>query len=169
GIFHESLNLAAVWNLPVLYVCENNHWQAFVHRNETMLHPHISPRAAGYGMEGLTVDGNDVEAVLAAASDAAAKVRETRRPFLLETYTYRLRGHLEPDDQSYVDPAELAHWRGEDPILRMRLRLQEKGLLQPAGFAAMEARCREVMDGAEAFASDSPFPELSELTTDVYA
>ncbi len=169
GIFHESLNLAAVWNLPILYICENNHWQAFVHRDETMVGTHIAPRAAAYGMEGLTVDGNDVEAVYAAAKEAAAKVRETGKPFLLETYTYRLRGHLEPDDQSYVDPAELAHWRGEDPILRMRHRLQEQGRLTPEGFAELQARCAAAMDQAELFASSSPFPELAELTTDVYA
>ena len=77
GIFHESVNLAAVWNLPVLYICENNEWQAFVHRRETMLIDHISARAAGYGIEGLTVDGNDVEAVYKAAAEAIRKIRET--------------------------------------------------------------------------------------------
>lgn len=169
GIFHESLNLAAVWQLPVLYVCENNHWQAFVHRNETMLGDRISPRAAGYGVEGLTVDGNDVEAVLAAAKDAAAKVRATRRPFLLETYTYRLRGHMEPNDQSYVDPAELALWRAEDPILRMKRSLLDRGLATEAGLADMAARAREAMEAAAAFASASPFPDPAELLTDVYA
>src|SRR3954464_14120069 len=87
GVFHESLNLAAVWKLPVLYVCENNQWQAFVHRKETMTGDHISARAAGYGMEGRTVDGNDVEAVHAAAIEAISTIRETGKPFLLETYT----------------------------------------------------------------------------------
>ena len=112
GIFHESVNLAAVWKLPVLYVCENNQWQAFVHRRETMLVDHIATRAAAYGIEGTTVDGNDVEAVHDAATrEAVADIRETRKPFLLETYTYRLRGHFEPDDQAYVDPAELAAWK----------------------------------------------------------
>ncbi len=169
GIFHESLNLAAVWDLPVLYVCENNHWQAFVHRNETMIGNHIAPRAAGYGVESLTVDGNDVEAVYAAAREAAAKVRATRKPFLLETYTYRLRGHMEPNDQSYVDPVELAHWRGEDPIRRMKLRMRELGLITTEDLEAMEAAARTRMDDAAAFALASPYPDPSELTTDVYA
>jgi pyruvate dehydrogenase E1 component alpha subunit len=169
GIFHESVNLAAVWGLPVLYVCENNHWQAFVHRKETMLGAHVAPRAAGYGVESLTVDGNDVEAVHAAAADAARRVRETSRPFLLETYTYRLRGHMEPEDMSGVDPQELAHWWGQDPIARMKRRLLERGELTQAGFEAMEAEAGAAMDRAEAFASASPMPAAEELTTEVYA
>jgi pyruvate dehydrogenase E1 component alpha subunit len=89
-------------------VCENNQWQAYVHRRETMLTDRIATRAAAYGIEGITVDGNDVLAVHAAAIEAAAKVRKTRKPLLLETYTYRTRGHYEPDDLGYVDPKELS-------------------------------------------------------------
>ncbi len=169
GIFHESLNLASVWNLPVLYVCENNQWQAFVHRKETMLGDHIAPRAAGYGIEAVTVDGNDVEAVFEAAAAAVAKVRTTRRPFLLEATTYRQRGHMEPHDQSYVDPAEIAAWRAKDPIDRQKARLLERGDLTPEELADLEARARRALDDAAAFASGSPFPDPSELTTDVYA
>lgn len=169
GIFHESLNLASVWNLPVLYVCENNQWQAFVHRKETMLGDHIAPRAAGYGIDAVTVDGNDVEAVFEAAAAAVAKVRTTRRPFLLEATTYRQRGHMEPHDQSYVDPAEIAAWRAKDPIDRQKARLLERGDLTPEELAGLEARARRALDDAAAFASGSPFPDPSELTTDVYA
>ena len=169
GIFHEALNLAAVWKLPVLFVCENNEWQAFVHRRETMLTEDISSRAAAYGIEGRTVDGNDVEAVLAAATEAAAKVRETQMPFLLETKTYRLRGHFEPDDQGYVDRAELASWKARDPIAALRARLLESGALTAEGAAAIEARVGERLDSAFAFAADSPWPSLDELTTHVYA
>jgi TPP-dependent pyruvate/acetoin dehydrogenase alpha subunit len=169
GIFHESLNLAAVWNLPILYVCENNQWQAYVHRNETMLGDHISNWAKGYGMESRTVDGNDVEAVHAAAIEAAAHVRDTRKPFLLETYTYRLRGHFEPDDQSYVDPQELASWRAKDPIETMQTRLLERRTLTTADIRQMEQRVSAAIEQAVSFANASPFPELAELTTDVYA
>ncbi|HEX7646845.1 MAG TPA: thiamine pyrophosphate-dependent dehydrogenase E1 component subunit alpha [Noviherbaspirillum sp.] len=169
GIFHESLNLAAVWNLPVLYVCENNQWQAFVHRNETMLGNHISPRAASYGIEGRTVDGNDVEAVHAAAIEAIARIRETGQPYLLETYTYRLRGHYEPDDQGYVDKQELASWRNKDPIETMQQRLVERKQLDAAGIAAMEERVRHTIEEAAAFAAASPFPAASEVATEVYA
>lgn len=169
GIFHESLNLASVWNLPVLYVCENNQWQAFVHRKETMLGDHIAPRAAGYGVEALTVDGNDVEAVFQAAMAAVAKVRSSRRPFLLEATTYRQRGHMEPNDQSYVDPAELAAWRAKDPIDRQKARLLARGALDAAAIADLERQARQAIEDAAAFAAASPFPDVSELTTDVYA
>ncbi|MBI1751673.1 MAG: thiamine pyrophosphate-dependent dehydrogenase E1 component subunit alpha [Acidobacteria bacterium] len=169
GIFHESLNLASVWNLPVLYVCENNQWQAFVHRKETMTGDHVGPWAAAYGMDHLTVDGNDVEAVLEAATCAAAQVRQTRRPFLLEASTYRQRGHMEPHDQSYVDPAEIEAWLAKDPIDRLSARLLDAGELTPQGLEALRLQAREAMNAAAAFAQASPFPDPSELTTDVYA
>lgn len=169
GVFHESLNLAAVWNLPVLYVCENNQWQAFVRRSETMLIDRISDRAAAYGMEGMTVDGNDVQAVGAAAADIVATMRRTRKPFLLETATYRMRGHYEPDDQAYVDKQELAAWAGRDPILMLSRRLLDGGTLTTADVAAVQARVDATVAGAVAFAANSPFPDAAELTADVYA
>lgn len=169
GIFHEALNLAAVWKLPVLFVCENNEWQAFVPRRETMLVENIASRAAAYGIEGLTVDGNDAEAVFAAATDAVARIRRTRMPFLLETKTYRLRGHFEPDDQGYVDKAELASWKARDPIPALRSRLVESGALTAEEATEMERRVSERLDAAFAFAAGSPWPSLDQLTTDVYA
>lgn len=168
GIFHESLNLAAVWNLPILYVCENNQWQAYVHRRETMHVNHISTRASAYGIEGFTVDGNDVEAVHAAATDAVARVRTTRKPFLLENYTYRLRGHFEPDDQSYVDPQELSEWAAKDPIDRLKGKLLEKQILTSTEVEQMEQRVQQTIERALSFANSSPFPELAELNTNVY-
>jgi pyruvate dehydrogenase E1 component alpha subunit len=167
GIFHESLNLAAVWNLPILYVCENNQWQAYVHRKETMLADHVSDFAKPYGVQSKTVDGNDVEAVMAAAKEAAAYVRKYRKPFLLETYTYRLRGHMEPDDQAYVDPNELAAWKRKDPIQTLQARLA--GELDPSELAEIAARVRLTIEEAAAFALESPYPSFDELTTDVYA
>jgi len=169
GVFHESLNLASVWNLPILYVCENNQWQAYVHRRETMVNDHVSAWAAGYGMASRTVDGNDVEAVHAAAAQAVAAIRETGKPFLLETWTYRQRGHYEPDDQAYVDPQELAQWRAKDPIASMQKHLLWQGGIDDAGIAAMQARVDERIAGAVDFACNSPFPEPRELHTDVYA
>jgi len=169
GIFHESVNLAAVWSLPVLYVCENNQWQAYVARRETMLVDHISERAAGYGIEGLTVDGNDVEAVHAAAREAVSKVRTTRKPYLLETYTYRQRGHFEPDDQAYVDKEELASWKKRDPIDRLHGKLLQTGALDEAAVEKISRRVQERVEAAVAFAEESPYPAPEELTTDVYA
>ena len=169
GIFHESLNLAAVWDLPVLYVCENNQWQAFVHRKETMLVDHISSRAAMYGMPGRTVDGNDVEAVYEATREAVRTIQEAKKPFLLETFTYRLRGHYEPDDQAYVDKQELADWAGKDPIARLTAKLVGGGAVSQADVDAMRARAQAAVARGLDFATSSPFPDASELTTDVYA
>ena len=169
GIFHESLNLAAVWNLPILFVCENNQWQAFVHRKETMLNDHVSDWAPRYGMQARTVDGNDVEAVGAAARDAVAYIRKNRKPYFLETYTYRLRGHFEPDDQAYVNPNELAAWKLKDPITTLEAKLLGSGTLTNDELAEMKQRVARTIESAAAFADASPYPTFDELTTDVYA
>lgn len=169
GSFHESLNLAALWNLPILYVCENNHWQAFVHRREAINHEYVADWAAGYGIPAQTVDGNDVAAVLAAATAAVAQVRESSRPFLLETYTYRSRGHFEPDDQGYVDPAERAAWLARDPIALCREALIAEGRLTPGQAAASADRAASRIAIARAFADASPFPAADAMARDVYA
>lgn len=169
GRFHESLNLAAVWGLPILYVCENNEWQAFVHRRETMVGDSIAGWAAPYGIDHASVDGNDVEQVRAIAAEAVATVRAGSRPFLLETRTYRLRGHFEPDDQAYVDPQELAAWQARDPLPQMEARLLASGLCDAATIAAMKAEAEARVAAGYAYAIDSPYPGVAELTTDVYA
>jgi pyruvate dehydrogenase E1 component alpha subunit len=169
GIFHESVNLAAVWELPILYVCENNQWQAYVHRKETMLTDHVSEWAKGYGIASRTVDGNDVEAVAEAAREAVAYIRANRKPFFLETYTYRLRGHMEPDDQKYVDPAELASWKQRDPIAMLERKLLVDGVLSSVELAAMKVNVVKRVEDAAAFALESPYPSIDQMTTDVYA
>lgn len=169
GIFHESLNLAATWKLPILYVCENNQWQAFVHRRETMPIEHIRTWADAHGIESVTVDGNDADAVHAAAVQAVATIRATGRPYFLECDTYRLRGHFEPDDQAYVDAAELAAWRARDPIAQLTRRLLAEYVVAGGELASIEQRVRDTIAAGFAFAQRSPFPSTSELTTDVYA
>ncbi|HVR39811.1 MAG TPA: thiamine pyrophosphate-dependent dehydrogenase E1 component subunit alpha [Thermoanaerobaculia bacterium] len=169
GIFHESINLAAVWNLPILFVCENNQWQAFVHRRETMLTDHISNWARPYGIEARTVDGNDVDAVRDAATDAVKQIRATRKPYFLETYTYRLRGHMEPDDQAYVDPIELKSWKQRDPIAAFERKLLLDGVITASELDALHARVQHEVDDAAAFALASPYPSFDQMTTDVYA
>jgi TPP-dependent pyruvate/acetoin dehydrogenase alpha subunit len=163
GIFHESLNLARMWKLPVLYVCENNQWQAYVRRDETMPHARVTPWAAAHGMPAAHVDGMDAEAVHAAAQDAVAYVRRTRSPMFLEVESYRLRGHFEPDDQAYVDAAELARWRARDPIATLRAKLD------PSISESVAQRVRARIEAGLAFAAASPAAALEELTTDVYA
>ncbi|TDP73177.1 thiamine pyrophosphate-dependent dehydrogenase E1 component subunit alpha [Roseateles toxinivorans] len=169
GIFHESLNLAVTWQLPVLYICENNQWQAFVRRDETMPHEHVRPWAEGHGLPALTVDGNDVETVHAATLAAAEQVRRTGKPYFLELNTYRTRGHFEPDDQSYVPPAELARWKARDPIALQRDRLLASGQLGHGEYAHIEHRVAALVEAAFSYAQTSPWPDLRELTTDVYA
>jgi len=169
GVFHESLNLAAVWNLPILYVCENNQWQAFVSRKEAMAARRVADHASAYGIASRTVDGNDVLAVHGAAADAARLIRDTRRPFLLEVDTYRLRGHFEPDDQAYVDRDELAFWQSRDPIRMLTDRLLAEGRLSHSDYASMEQRVHAKLEAAMRFAQASPMPNVTELLTDVYA
>jgi pyruvate dehydrogenase E1 component alpha subunit len=169
GIFHESVNLAVTWRLPVLYVCENNQWQAFVRRDETMPMANVADWVRGHGIDARTVDGNDVEAVFQAALEAAAFIRATGKPFFLELTTYRQRGHFEPDDQAYVDRDELASWKARDPIALLRERLLRQATVAPAELEHMRQRVDTVVEAALAFAKASPFPDLRELATDVYA
>ncbi len=165
GSFHESLNLAAVWKLPILYVCENNQWQAFVHRRETMSMDHISTWAAAHGIETVTVDGNDVEAVYRAARAGIAHIKATGQPYFLENYTYRLRGHYERDDQGYVDKSELAAWRTRDPIDQLQAKLQ----LSAGEAQVLRDRVSARIEDAWSQAIEAPYPAISELITDVYA
>jgi len=169
GIFHESLNLAAQWRLPILYVCENNQWQAFVRRDEAMPIEHIRTWAAAHAVESGTVDGNDVEAVHVAARKAVAAIRATGRPHFLEIETYRMRGHFEPDDQAYVDPAELAAWRARDPIDLASKRLLDAGATSRDELDRMRQRVDAVIEAAALFADGSAWPDPRELSTDVYA
>jgi pyruvate dehydrogenase E1 component alpha subunit len=115
------------------------------------------------------VDGNDVEVVLDAAQNAIDYVRTMRRPYLLETYTYRLRGHMEPDDQAYVDKNELASWKRRDPIALIESRLLTSGIATQKEIDAIKERAAKRIEDAAAFAIESPYPSFDELTTDVYA
>lgn len=169
GIFHESLNLAVQWELPLLFVCENNQWQAYVHRRETMPEDAIASWARGHGLPSVTLDGNDAEAVHAGAVEAVGQVRASGRPQFLELVTYRQRGHFEPDDQAYVDPAELNDWLARDPVRIQRERLLAQGLLDDAALSAMEQRIAERVEAAVTFAEDSPWPAPGSLLDHVYA
>lgn len=169
GIFHESLNLAVQWELPLLFVCENNQWQAFVHRLETMPDDGILSWARGHGLPVERVDGNDVEAVREAAARAAAGIRADGKPRFLELVTYRLRGHVEPDDQSYVDANELDRWRQRDPIHVLGERLLAEGAIDDSGLSAMARRVQERVEAAAASAQASSWPAPETLTDYVYA
>jgi pyruvate dehydrogenase E1 component alpha subunit len=169
GIFHEAVNLAVTWELPLLFVCENNQWQAFVARRETMPGEHVADWVAGHGIAARVVDGNDVDAVHAAACDAVAAIRADSRPRLLELTTYRQRGHYEPDDQAYVDADERARWLQRDPIATATRRLLTDGVVGPGELLHLHQRVDATVAAALSFAQNAPWPDVAELTTDVYA
>lgn len=169
GIFYEALNLAVHWRLPLLFVCENNQWQAYVHRRETMAEDAIGRWVAGHGLPIRTRDGNDVEAVHAAAAEAVDAIRAGDGPRFLELSTYRLRSHLEPDDHAYVDPDELARWSQRDPLDRQRTRVLEQGFADASDLAAMQACIDRRIDEAAAFAEASPWPDPATLLDNIYA
>jgi acetoin:2,6-dichlorophenolindophenol oxidoreductase subunit alpha len=130
GVFHETVNLAALWKLPLLFVCENNGYAEFTSREEHSNVKHVSTFAAPYDIAAKTVDGNDVRVVHAAAGEAIAKLRRGEGPYLLECMTYRMAGHFVGDAQHYRSKEELAAMREKDPIERLKRHLLEQGVAQ---------------------------------------
>jgi acetoin:2,6-dichlorophenolindophenol oxidoreductase subunit alpha len=170
GPFHECLNIAATWKLPMLYVCENNMYAANTAAAATHALSDVAARAAGYGIPGVVVDGNDIFAVYQAANRAVERARAGDGPSLIECKTYRWRSHTErPGQRDVRDPAEVEMWRGRDPIARLERQLKEQGDLDDAGLAAMERDIRGAIEAAVAFAEASPFPLPEQATDDVFA
>jgi len=171
GSFHESLNLASVWKLPVLFVCENNLYGISVSQAKHQAIKDIADRAAAYGMAGAVVDGMDVIAVHQAAVDAVKRARSGQGPTLLECKTYRYRGHHEGDPNMgarYRTRQEIEAWKKKDPIDRMAgLLIKRKGVTKKK-LAAIDKTLTEEIEGAVAFALESPFPEAKELYEDLY-
>jgi pyruvate dehydrogenase E1 component alpha subunit len=169
GAAHEALNLASVWELPVVFVCENNLYAEFtpqaVHTKATA----IAERAAAYKMTGVRVDGNDAVAVFAAAAQAVRDARAGAGPTLIEALTYRYRGHHEGDPMAYRSREELEAWRARDPIPRFRTWLVERGWLTEADDARLAAEVAADVDAATAFAREGPWPDPAEVLDDVYA
>lgn len=169
GTFHESLNLAALWNLPMVFCCENNGWAEFTPlRVHTRLED-LSLRAAAYGIPGATVDGDDVLKVLEEAEKAVARARKGDGPTLLECKTHRWFGHFAGDAQKYRSPKEIEEVRKFDPILKFQNLLLEMKVLTPKHMEEMEARVKFEIDEAVAFAENSPVPGREGLLEDVYA
>jgi pyruvate dehydrogenase E1 component alpha subunit len=169
GTFAESLNLASMLNLPVLFVCENNGYAVGTPYSRISRTKAISDRAAGYGLPGVTVDGNDVLAVYAAASEAVARARNGEGPTLIEARTFRWRPHFEGEPDTYRTRDEVAEWRARDPILRLRKQLINGGLVSEAEADAIADSVRAVIDDAVEYARESPLPLPEEVLTDVYA
>ena len=158
GSVHEAMNLAGVWKLPLIFVCENNCWAGAQSFSEHCSAGNIADRAASYGMPGELVDGNDPDKVLEVALRFTAECRAGRGPALMELATYRMHGHGEYDKQLYVDPAELALWAERDPIALFGKRLEEEGLVDAGQIAAMQTKAGETVAAALRFAEESPYP-----------
>lgn len=170
GTFHESLNIASVWKLPVIYFCENNGYAVTTSIEKSHGQPEIAKRAEGYGMPGVVVDGQDVEAVHAVVMDAVERARAGGGPTLIEAKTYRFDEHSNrlAIPIKYRDEAEIAHWRGErDPIALYRAVLDARGLSDEAD--AAEAAVVELTEQAVQFAKDSPEPEMQDLIDNMYS
>jgi TPP-dependent pyruvate/acetoin dehydrogenase alpha subunit len=170
GPFHECLNIAATWKLPMVYVCENNMYAAQTAAAATHALPDVAARAQGYGIPGVVVDGNDIFAVYQAANRAVERARRGEGPSLIECKTYRWRAHTErPGQPDPRDRGEIEAWKRSDPIARLERQLREQGHLDDAGLAAIEREVMDAIAAAISFAEASPFPEPDEATADVFA
>jgi acetoin:2,6-dichlorophenolindophenol oxidoreductase subunit alpha len=169
GAFHEALNLAAVWKLPVVFVCQNNRYAEHTRYEHGTSARHIADRATGYDIPGVSVDGNDAVAMYHAARAAIARARDGGGPTLIDARTFRFRGHLLGDTGHYIPKAEYEAALAADPLPRMRSWLIAQGHADEAALAAIERANASAIDEAVQFALDSPFPDAAELTTDVYA
>lgn len=168
GAFHEALNLAAIWQLPVVFCCENNLYGEYSAQHKTTPVTDLAVRAAAYNMPGVVVDGQDVEAVYAAAKTAVDRARSGGGPTLLEFKTYRFRGHSRTDTGPYRPPGELERWLARDPIVILKERMIAADQLDETEFEEMGQAVERSVHGAIEWAKDEPFPPLEALFADVY-
>jgi TPP-dependent pyruvate/acetoin dehydrogenase alpha subunit len=169
GVVHEVMNMAALWNLPMVFFAEQNQYAELSHRDFHLKIDTLAKRAEGYGMPGVTVDGNDVLDVYRATSDAVKRAREGGGPTLVDSITCRWDGHYVGDPQAYRKEGDLQEWMKKDPIPRLERKLMEEGLLDEAGKRAIEARVDRQIADAEEFAEKSPFPAPEEALELVWA
>lgn len=165
GAFHESLNMASIWKLPVIYLCENNQYAMSMPFAKAFNIEHVSQRASAYGMPGVTVDGNDVFAVYAAVKAAVARARAGEGPGLVESVTYRWRGHSKSDKQAYRTRTEVKEWQERDPIHRFAALLN----VGDAEWQALQDETTARIDRAVQYAENSPEPDVSTILEGVYA
>ncbi len=169
GAFHEAVNLAAVWKLPVIFVCENNLYMEYTPIGDVTAVEHpAADRAAAYGLESIIVDGNDVDAVYRIARTVLARARAGEGPSIVECKTYRHSGHSRADPAKYRPPGELEAWLARDPVPRYRKRLLELGVSEPA-LAQIESETQAAVDRATEAAKDSPAPAIASAFVDLWA
>jgi len=168
GPFHEALNMASIWDLPVIFLCENNQYAMSMSVPRAFNIEHISQRACAYGIPGVTVDGNDYLAVYDAISTAAQRAREGNGPTLVEAITYRWRGHSRSDRQLYRTRDEVKEWQVRDPIVRFADQLRQVGFLSDDQLEALRQNATKCIDDALAFAEASPEPDVANIMEGVY-
>jgi len=169
GAFHEALNFAAVWKLPVVFVCENNLYMEYTPIGDVTAVPHpAADRAAAYGLERIVIDGNDADVVYRTAARAYEKARAGEGPSLIECLTYRHSGHSRADPAKYRPEGELEKWKEHDPLKIYRQRLKQFGIGEDA-IIKIEADVKRRVDEATEKCKAAPMPSLDILTTDVYA
>ncbi|MBY6806128.1 pyruvate dehydrogenase (acetyl-transferring) E1 component subunit alpha [Clostridium botulinum] len=168
GTFHESLNMASVWKLPVVFVCENNLYGISMSQNRHQAIKDVADRGVAYNVPGIVVDGNDVFAVYEAAKEAIKRAREGKGPTLIECKTYRHRGHFEGDPCVYKPTEEQEQWLAKDPIPRFEKYLVENEILTEEKLKEVQNKVESQIDEAVDFANNSPYPELESVLEDVY-
>ena len=168
GAFHESLNMASLWKLPVIFLCQNNGYgECTKYENATAV-AHVADRAASYNMVGVSVDGNDPAAMWHAMGDAVERARSGGGPTLLEANTFRFKGHYFGDPATYIPKAEYEAALARDPMPICRAAVLASGAATEAELQALAAQINADIDDALKFAADSPFPDPSEIDTDIY-
>jgi pyruvate dehydrogenase E1 component alpha subunit len=169
GTFHESLNLASIWDLPAVYICENNQYAESTPVSKVMKVKNIADRAVAYAMPGIVVDGMDVTAVYQAASDAVARARKGNGPTLIECKTYRFEGHEIGDPQyNYRTKQEVDQWKARCPIRQLRQRLIESRVLTEKEFDEIDQDVKQQLESAVKFARESPDPDPQDAFRDVF-
>jgi pyruvate dehydrogenase E1 component alpha subunit len=169
GSFHESLNMAKIWNLPIIYICENNQYGMGTDFRRVSSVTDFVVMGASYGIPGKQVNGMDVVEVFQEVGEAAEKARSESTPVFLEVRTYRYRGHSMSDPAKYRTPEELEAYKKQDPLLVLKSRMEESGRLTEEAYAALDAECKAICDDAVKFAEESPDPPLSALHEDILA
>jgi len=168
GTFHEAINMASIWNLPVLFVCENNLYAMGTHQTRVMAIENIADRAAAYGIPGVAVDGNDVLAVYEAAHEAVDRARKGEGPTLIECKTYRHKGHSRFDPATYRPKEEVGEWMKRDPIAQFKVRLLEMKTLTEEEVNKIEQEVAAAVEDAIKFAMESPYPAPEEAVENVF-
>ncbi|NBB50414.1 thiamine pyrophosphate-dependent dehydrogenase E1 component subunit alpha [Rhizobium sp. CRIBSB] len=169
GAFHESLNLASVWKLPVIFVCQNNLYGEHTTYEKATSAKRVADRAGSYDMPGVRVNGNDAEEMYAAAHEAVERARNGGGPTLIEAMTFRFHGHVFGDADAYMDPAQKAEAIANDPVPRLRQLVLDRGAATEAELVAIEADVETALDAAVEFALASPYPTIDALKSDVFA